>query len=139
MIVIITEVLRNQFILSFSFFDENDENFDDNENDDFDDYRLISVIRFTENVEFFNFDYVDVDNFVIINVDRHVFYWNVYVFDDRLKNLAKDSIDEQRMRKLISKCFRDEAFKWYFMKMTKFEKNFFRVVFIEQWMSAFIK
>ena len=104
LIVIITEVLRNQSISLFSFSD-------DNENDDFDDYRFASVICFAENVEFFNFNYVDVDNFVIINVDCHVFYKNVYVFKDKLKNLTKNFIDEQRMRKLISKCLRDETFK----------------------------
>ena len=112
------EVLRNQLISSSL-------SFDDNENDDFEDYYFVSIIRFAENVKFFDFDYIDVDNFVIVNVDRHVFYKNIYVFEDRLKNLTKDFIDEQRMRKLISKCLRDEVLKWYFMKMTKIRKDFF--------------
>ena len=104
MIVIIIKVLHNQSISLFSFFDNN-------ENDDFDDHRFVSIIRFVENVEFFDFDYVDVNNFVIVNVDRHVFYKNVYVFENRLKNLTKSFINEQRMRKLISRCLRDKILK----------------------------
>ena len=70
--VIMIEILRNQSISSSSSFDENDENSDDN--DDFDVHRFVSVIRFAKNVEFFNSDYKDVNNSVIINVDQHVFY-----------------------------------------------------------------
>ena len=110
LIVIMIEVLRSQFILLF--FDEGEDgNFDNNENKEFNNYRFASAIRFAKNVEFFNFDYVNIDNFAIVNVDRHIFYKNIYVFEDRLKNLTKDFIDEQRMRELISKCLRDEAFK----------------------------
>ena len=104
LIVIMIEVLRSQSILSPLFFD-------DNENDDLDNHRSASIIHFVENVEFFDFDYVDVDNFVIVNVGRHVFYKNVYVFGNRLKDLAKGFTDEQRMRELVSKCLRGEAFK----------------------------
>ena len=103
------KVLRNQSTLSFSSFDENEENFDDN--DDFNIHRFASIIHFAKNVKFFNFDYENVNNSVIVNADRHVFYKNVYIFNDKLKNLTKNFIDEQRMRKLILKCFRNEVFK----------------------------
>ena len=81
------EILRDQSISSSSFFD-------DNKNDDFKNYRFASIIRFVENVKFFDFDYVDINNFVIVNVDHYVFYKNVYVFKDKLKNLTKNFIDE---------------------------------------------
>ena len=110
LIVIITEVLRSQFTLS-SFDETENDNFNDNENKNFDNYRFASIIHFVKNVEFFDFDYENVNNSAIVNVDRHVFYKNVYIFDDRLKNLAKDFIDEQRMQKLILKYFRNEILK----------------------------
>ena len=87
-----TEVLRNQLIsLFFDENDENSENFDDN--DDFEIYCSALIICFAKNVKFFDFDYEDINNSVIVNVDRHVFYKNVYIFDDRLKNLTKCKID----------------------------------------------
>ena len=104
LVAIVAEVLCSQSTSSFS-------SFDDNENDDFDGHCSVSVIRFAEDVGFFNFDYADVDNFVIVNVGRHVFYRDVYVFGDKLKNFAKGFIGEQRMRELISRCLRDEVFK----------------------------
>ena len=137
LIVIMIEVLRNQFTSSFS--DENGENSNDNRNNDFNNHRPALIIRSVENVEFFNFNYVDINNFVIVNAGRHIFYKDVYVFENKLKNLTKNFIEEQRMKKLVSECLRGEIFKWYFMKMTKFEKNFLRTVFIEQWINAFIK
>ena len=111
LIIIITEVLRNQSISLFLSFDENDENFDNNKNDNFDIHCFASVICFAKNVKFFNSKYVDNDNFVIVNVDRYIFHRNVYVFDDRLKDLVKDFIEKQRMKKLILECFRDEILK----------------------------
>ena len=67
LIIIIIEVLRNQFILLFSSFDENNENFDDN--DDFNIHCFVLIIRFTKNVEFFDSDYKDINNSVIVNVN----------------------------------------------------------------------
>ena len=137
LIVIVTEILRSQSTLPPSSSDENDENSGDN--DDFDIHRFASVIRSAKNVEFFDSDYKNVNNLIIVNADRHIFYKDVYVFENRLKDLAKNFTKKQRMRKLVSKCLRDKIFKWYFMKMTKFEKNLFRAAFIEQWINAFIK
>ena len=105
LIIIIIKVLRNQFILSFSFFNEN------NDNNNFNIHRSASIIRSAKNVEFFDLDYKNVNNSVIINADRHIFYRNVYIFENKLKNLTKSFINEQHMRKLISKCLRDETFK----------------------------
>ena len=107
------KVLRNQLNLLFSLFNKNNENFNDNNNKniDFNNYCFALIISFAENVEFFNFNYENINNFILINVDKHIFYLNVYVFVNKLKKLIKNFIDEQCMRKLILKCFRDKILK----------------------------
>lgn len=69
----------------------------------FNDFIIISVIFFVspkfrvENVNFFDSKYQKKNFFTYINVDnakKHVFYKNVYVFIERLKNLIKQHDDE---------------------------------------------
>ena len=89
----IIKIFHQQSILSDSTFSNDNNNDIDN---DLNNQRFASTIRFIENIKFFDFIYDDFndDNFVIINVDKHVFYHDVYVFCDRLKNLAKNFINE---------------------------------------------
>ena len=62
---------------------------------------------------------------LIVSVDKHVYYINVYIFVDRLKNLIKSHGVELMINVLIF-CFRGDAFMWYFMKLNDFERNRFR-------------
>ena len=43
---------------------------------------------------------------------QHVFYKNIYIFVNKLKNLIKLSMIDivERMRRLISSCFRNKTF-----------------------------
>ena len=66
----------------------------------------------TKNINYFDFNYKDVDNVFIVIFDKHVFYQNIYVFVNKLKNLIKLSMIDaaERVRQLIFSCFRDEVF-----------------------------
>lgn len=89
------------------------ESFESFDNDDdilTKEFRLV-LIKSTKNIDYFDFAYENLiyTNVSIINVERHVFYRDVYVFIDRLKNLAKDFVDEQKVKKLILDCLRDAS------------------------------
>ena len=63
-----------------------------------------------KNVNFFDFDY---DNDIVVNVnklikyfDKHIYYVDIYVFVDRLKNLISLR-DENKFRIVLSQCFRN--------------------------------
>ena len=102
LVAIIAKIFRQQLISSNNIFSNNNNN-DNDINNNFDNQQSASTIHSVENIKFFDFIYDDFNdgNFVIINVDKHVFYRNVYVFCDRLKNLAKDFINKQKMKKMI--------------------------------------
>ena len=68
----------------------------------------IRSLRSTENIEYFDFTYENFDNSMIVNVDRHVFYRNVYSFIDKLKELKQNSF-EFKIKELVSSCLRDEV------------------------------
>ena len=69
-----------------------------------------SVLKNSENIDFFDFRREnDKDRDVIVNVDRHIYYKNVFVFIDRFKNLKKNSSDH-KVRELVVECLRDDVF-----------------------------
>ena len=69
-----------------------------------------SILKNSENIDFFDFRREnDKNKNVIVNVDRHIYYKNVFVFIDKLKDLKKNSFDH-RIRELIVECLRDDAF-----------------------------
>lgn len=74
-----------------------------------DDHRSTISIKSLEDVNFFDSFYEDLNDFVIVNVDRHVFYRNVYVFFDRLKDLVKSVFEKQKIRKLIFDYLRENS------------------------------
>ena len=69
--------------------------------------RSASVIKFVKKVKFFDFIYENLNNFSIINVNRYIFYRNVFIFIDYLKNLIKKNIEEIKIKKFILDCFKD--------------------------------
>ena len=72
------------------------------------------IVKFFENINYFDFIYMNnndsTSTILIINVDRYVFYRDVYVFIDRLKNLVNDFIEKQRVKNFLFDCFRDDVF-----------------------------
>ena len=77
---------------------------------------VVSILQFFQDVEYFDFKYENSNNVTnidvfIVNNDKHIFYRDVYVFIDKLKNLIKNSIDEQRVRELLFDCFKKNLFE----------------------------
>ena len=69
-----------------------------------------SILKNSENIDFFDFRREnDKNKNVIVNVDRHIYYKNVFVFIDKLKDLKKNSFDH-KIRELIDECLRDDVF-----------------------------
>ena len=104
--------LLNDFDFSSSF--DNDE-VDDNDNQ-------LRQFKSVENIDYFDFDYENAENTFIVIVDKHVFYRNIYVFVDRLKNLIKLSMINavKRVREFVFFCFREKTLIWYFIELNDF-------------------
>ena len=92
-----------------------------------------------DKVEFFDLEYKDSSNVnsFIVNFERHVFYRDVYVFIDRVKNLTLMR-DFDKFRMIISQCFRDNALIWHFMKLSKMKKKLLREASLQAWSHALI-
>ena len=98
-----------------------------------------SILKNSKNIDFFDFRREnDKNRNVIVNVDRHIYYKNVFVFIDRFKNLKKNSFDH-RVRELIVGCLRDDALIWHSLKLNEIEKNMFRDASMNQWCRDLIR
>ena len=95
----------------------------------------IRFLRSTKNIEYFDSTYENFDNSMIVNVDRHVFYRNVYNFIDKLKKLKQDFF-ESKMKEFVSSCLRDEILFWHSIEFIEFEKNLFKNVNVDQWINV---
>ena len=69
---------------------------------------------------------------LVVSVDKHVYYINVYTFVDRLKNLAK-SHDVKSVINVLTSCFRGGTLMWYFMKLNDIQRNDFRTNDLKLW------
>ena len=93
----------------------------------------------SKNIDFFDSRREnDKNKNVIVNVDRHIYYKNVFVFIDKLKNLKKNFFDH-RVRELIVECLRDDALIWHSLKLDEIEKNMFRDASMNQWCRDLIR
>ena len=68
----------------------------------------------------------------VINVSKHVYYINVYIFVDKLKNLTK-SHDMNSMINVIIACLRDHALIWHFEILNEWQKNKLRINDLKLW------
>ena len=93
----------------------------------------------SKNIDFFDSRREnDKNRNVIVNVDRHIYYKNIFVFIDRFKNLKKNSSD-YRIREFIVECLRDDALIWHSLKLDEIEKNMFRDASMNQWCRDLIR
>ena len=98
-----------------------------------------SILKDSENIDFFDSRReIDKNKNVIVNVDRHIYYKNVFVFIDKLKNLKKSSFDH-RTRELIVECLRDDVLTWHSLELDEIEKNMFRDASMNQWCRDLIR
>ena len=94
--------------MSRSHDDDNDDvnDFSNNDNNVNSDNNSLRI----EDVDYFDSDYeINESNVFVINVERHVFYIDVYIFVDRLKKLIARR-DNDKMQKVIIVCLKDTAF-----------------------------
>ena len=89
-----------------------------------------------ENIEFF--DSVAEETDFIINIDKHVFYRNVYTFTDRLKDMIVIKNDS-KLKTIISQCFRESALIWHFIELTDLEKEILKDAFLTMWYNVIVK
>ena len=73
-----------------------------------DDEQRFVVIRTIDDIEYFDWTYKNEKNNSIVNIDRYIYYRNIFIFVDRLKNLKKDFVDA-RVRELVVFCLRNET------------------------------
>ena len=74
----------------------------------FDNEQRFVVIRTIDDIEYFDSTYENEKNNSIVNVDRYIYYRDVFIFVDRLKNLKKNFVDA-RVRELVVFCLRNET------------------------------
>ena len=55
-----------------------------------------------EEVEFFNLEYKDIR--LVINADKYIFYKNIYVFVNRLKDLVTN---KNNIKNVLTACLRE--------------------------------
>ena len=126
-----------QTLMSGSHDDDDDDvnDFSNNDNNVNSDNNSLRI----EDVDYFDSDYeISESNVLVINVERHVFYIDVYIFVDRLKKLTARR-DNDKMQKVIIFCLKDTALIWHFNEFIDMKKTLFRIVTCDQWYAILVK
>ena len=91
---------------------------------------------FVEKIEFFDSIAERIDS--IINIEKHIFYRDVYAFTDRLKDMTifKDDI---KLRTVISQCLRESTFIWHSIELFVLEKEMLRNASLINWYNVLIR
>ena len=99
-----------------------------------------SIIDSTENIDCFDSKYSNSSNknSFIMNFDRYIYYRDVYVFIDRLKNL-KQSFFDFRIKKYVFACMKNDALAWLSTEFNILKKNLLRKIDVENWCKALIR
>ena len=94
-----------------------------------------------ENVNFFDSEFQEKSKsftiVIIVHENKHVFYKDVYVFVERLKNQIKQH-DDEIIANLVIVCLRDLALDWYSIKIDEELKITMRVISFDNWCDVFI-
>jgi hypothetical protein len=83
-----------------------------------------------DEIEFFDLDVKRNDS--IVNVSRHVFYKNIYAFINRLKDMIIIR-DDDKLRTILSQCFRDAVLIWHFTELFDMKKDLLRQINLASW------
>ena len=100
------------------------------------DYRQSFKDWNVDDIEFFDFATKSTDS--IVNIDKHVFYKNVYAFTNRLKDMTTIKNDS-KLRTIISQCFREFVLIWHSIELIDLEKEMLRNAFLTTWYNVMIK
>jgi hypothetical protein len=88
-----------------------------------------------DDIEFFDSEFEE--NESVINVERHVFYRDIYVFVDRLKNMM-NLRKKNKLRAILSQCFREAVLIWHFTKLSNMKKDLLRQASLTSWYQVMI-
>ena len=96
-----------------------------------------------EDVGFFDPEYQDeksISSEPIVNTGKHVLYRDVYIFVDRLQDLAETHTSSS-VKDVIASCLRGSALMWYSTELTKQEKDVLRhrSTDVDKWYATLIK
>ena len=94
-----------------------------------------------EDVGFFDPQYEPGNNAPVLNAGKHVYYQDVYVFVDRLKDVADIKPNTYAaLKNLIPACLRGSALIWYSVELTELEKKLLRNTAsdLQQWYTTLI-
>ena len=100
------------------------------------DYRQIFKNWSTKDIEFFDSAIEETES--IVNIDKHVFYRNIYTFIDKLKNMITIK-DDIKLKTVISQCLRESVLIWHSIELTNFEKKMLRETSLSMWYNVMIK
>ena len=70
----------------------------------------------------------------VVNAGKYVYYRDVYIFVDRLKDLAS----QHDVKQLLSACLRGTALMWYSMELTELERDLLRDADLDRWYTTLI-
>ena len=87
-------------------------------------------------VEFFDSTADDFES--VINLEKHVFYRNVYAFVNRLKNVSFIR-EKDKLRVVIFQCFRNITFIWHSTELFEIEKEIYKDMSLQNWCNVLIK
>lgn len=68
----------------------------------------------------------------VVNADKHMFYRDVYVFIDRLKDLASQR-NTITIRLIITACLRGSVLMWYSAELTDLKRDLLRDSDLDRW------
>ena len=91
-----------------------------------------------EDLGYFDPDYESERNESIVSSGRHVYYRDMFVWIDHLKDLAKNHSEEE-LRPLITQAFRGGALIWYSTELSELEKDLLREASMDRWYQAFTR
>ena len=99
--------------------------------------RASSKLR-AEDLGYFDPDYESERNEAIVSVGRHIYYRDMFVWIDHLKDLAKNHSEEE-VRPMITQALRGGALIWYSTELSELEKDLLREASMERWYQALSK
>ena len=74
----------------------------------------------------------------VVNAGRHVFYRDVYAFQDRLKDLVH-SKGEDKVKEVLPTCLRGSALIWHSTELTELEKRGLRNASVDEWCETLVE
>ena len=91
-----------------------------------------------EDLGYFDPYYESEHNEAIVSVGRHVYYRDMFVWIDHIKDLAKTH-SAAEVRPMITQALRGGALTWYSTELTELEKDLLRDATMEHWYATITK